>query len=351
MNNILIIDLGAVWGGQEIYTNNFVDELLVNGYKVTHASSQVKHNKKNISYHHIGFSKYKLISNIKILNKLISENDVVIFNGNRAIQQSFFLSKKKKFYAIKHGPFSITTQRKIILKLIKFIYHILFKKIDKIVCVAKVTYEECQSIAKNKTYFIPNGVKNHNKFIPKKYDNGIKAIYCGRLVEDKGIKTLFDVINHIYKQKTLNIKVEIFGEGPLFDWCNEYIKSNKLSDVIQMKGFVTENDLIYSNANLMLFASRYEGMPLSILEAFSYGIPVLAYSAPGVKDLIKNGENGFLINDETFSPISMVSTFNEIILKNLLDNMSFKVRTDYNNHYTFDKMFSDICHTFEIFKK
>ena len=69
MKKILIIDLGAVWGGQEIYTDNLVDELLVKGYKVTHASSQTKHNKKNVFYHHIEFSKFKLIGNIKILNK------------------------------------------------------------------------------------------------------------------------------------------------------------------------------------------------------------------------------------------------------------------------------------------
>lgn len=351
MKKILIIDLGAVWGGQEIYSDNLVNELILNGFSVSHASSQLKHNKENIGFYHIGFSKSNLIGNILLLNNLIKQNDVIIFNGNRAIQQSFFLVKKKKFFAIKHGPFSVTTQNSFRLKLIRFIYFLLFRKIDKVVCVAKVTFDECKTIANKKTFFIPNGVKSNNVFIPKNYSKGIKAVYCGRLVEDKGVKTLFEVVNTIHKQNTVDLVFDVFGEGPLLDWCKEFIKKNDLDNVIKIKGFVSNNEEIYSDANLMLFASRYEGMPLSILEAFSYGIPVLAYSAPGVKDLIKNGENGFLFNDDTFSPISMVSTFNEIILKHSLDDLSIKVRTDYTNLYTFDKMYRDICQTFEINKK
>jgi glycosyltransferase involved in cell wall biosynthesis len=348
MKKILIIDLGAVWGGQEIYSDNLVNELILSGFSVSHASSQLKHNKENIAFYHIGFSKSKLIGNIILLNNLIGQNDVIIFNGNRAIQQSFFLVKKKKFFAIKHGPFSVTTQNGFKLKLVRFIYFILFRKIDKLICVAKVTFDECKTIANKESFFIPNGVKSNNVFKPKNFSKGIKAVYCGRLVEEKGVRILFEVVNTIHKKNTVGLVFDVFGEGPLFDWCIKFITENSLTNVIRMRGYVSNNELIYSDANLLLFASKHEGMPLSILEAFSYGIPVLAYSAPGVKDLIKNGENGFLVVDDKFSPNTMALKLTEIIQQDSLDGISTKVKSDFEKQYSFEKMYNNICQKFEL---
>ncbi len=95
MIKILVIDLGSVWGGQEIYSENLVNEFVLNGFDVSHASSQLKHKKDNIAFYQISFSMSHLICNISLLNKLIKSNDIVVFNVNRAIQQSFFLAKKK----------------------------------------------------------------------------------------------------------------------------------------------------------------------------------------------------------------------------------------------------------------
>jgi glycosyltransferase involved in cell wall biosynthesis len=349
MKKVLVVDMGAVWGGQEVYTTNFVGELRNKGFSVTHVSSQDKHNIDPKYFIKIGIGKLDLFKNISILNSLIGINDVIIFNGNRSIQQSFFLRKKKKFFGIKHGPFSVTNTNAIALSLIKFIYFFLFKKLDKLICVAKVTYQECQSFLHDKNLvLVPNGVKSTPNFIPKRFDDGIRAVYCGRLVEDKGIKTILEAVHLTHKNGKVKINLDIFGDGPLLDFVLNYIKTNHLENTITYHGFVSNSFQIYSNVNLMLFASRYEGMPLSILEAFSFGIPVLAYKAPGVKEIIDNGNNGFLIDDNSFNPDSMSHMLEVCLANYTLSELSERTRLVYEEHYSFDNMFEKLCNELEL---
>lgn len=340
MVKILIIDMGAVWGGQEVYSQNLAEVLNSSGYVVTHTSSQLKHKKSSKSFFKIGYRWIDFFGNISLLNKLIAQNNVIIFNGNRAIQQSLFLKKSCKFIGVKHGPFAVSKPSLIGKLLINLLYYILFLRLEKIICVAQITYEECRILAKRKSLFLPNGVKGPKYFKTKLYSDQLNTVFCGRLVNDKGIMIIIEAIRQINVFKPNSIKLNIFGEGPLQDTIQEFIKSNYLEEVVCLNGFVDNRDLIYSHSNLMLFASKFEGMPLSILEAFSYGIPVLAFKAPGVSEVVINGENGIIIDDNQFNPEKMKDEL-WLLLNNqtLLNRLSNKSRESFINKYAFDSMF------------
>jgi glycosyltransferase involved in cell wall biosynthesis len=107
---------------------------------------------------------------------------------------------------------------------------------------------------------------------------------------------LVEIICYINeKLKIPDIKFIIAGSGPL----EEAIKrlAEKYRNVHYL-GFITPETLpnIYRSAHLFLIPSKMEGMPLSLLEAQSCGLPAVGSNVPGVLDVIVNGKTGRLIN-------------------------------------------------------
>ncbi len=346
MNKLLIIDLGSAWGGQEIYSQNLVDAFVQIGFEITHVSSQIKHKRDGIKYFHISNNWSRFFSNSIFINKLLKDNQLIVFNGNRSIQQSALIRKKIKFIGIKHGPFSVSNFGFFGNKFLKILYFILFKKLDKLICIAKVTFEECQKIASNKVKLLPNGVHGPNVENGLTYSNmnTFNLIFCGRLVEDKGVILILNVVLHLFNSKSHSIRLDIYGNGPLREEINIFIKNNNLGNIVFLHGFVDNRDIIYNKnkPSLMLFASKFEGMPLSILEAFSYGVPVLAFKAPGVSDIINDGFNGILIDDKNFEPDSMIDKLRYLFEnKDVLNTFSVNCLESFKRKYSFDTMFCE----------
>ncbi len=344
MCNLLFIDLGSAWGGQEIYSQNLIHNFVDDGYNITHVSSQLKHKRDDITFVKVKHNWSNFYANSVLISELIQNHQIVIFNGNRAIQQAFFIRHTISFVGIKHGPFSVSNFGILGNFFLKLLYFILFKKLDKIICVAKVTYDESLKLAPKKVKFLPNGVYSSKVIGSNVFTKNtqLNLIYCGRLIEDKGVFVILNAVLLVHNDKPFSVKLQIFGSGPLEPDIISFIKLNKLDDVIKFNGYVDDRDIIYNinKPSIMVFASKFEGMPLSILEAYSYGIPIVAYNAPGISDVVIDGLNGFLIQDKSFNPLSMKDKL-LYLYKNegLLDIFSNNNLGEFNSKYSFDKMF------------
>ena len=98
--------------------------------------------------------------------------------------------------------------------------------------------------------------------------------------------------------KNLDINLKIIGEGGEFASLEELITNLKIQNRVKMIGKV-ENNLIseyLKTSNLFIQASDYEGLPHSILEAINYEVPILSTEVGGCKDLLDNGDRGFIIS-------------------------------------------------------
>lgn len=118
-----------------------------------------------------------------------------------------------------------------------------------------------------------------------------QIVYVGRLDKLKGVDFLLEAWN---KQKNLDLRLIICGIGPLEDWCREYIANHNLKNV-EMRGFVSNSDvkkMLRESMALVLPTQWYEGFPMTILEAFSVGTPVLGSNIGNVGKLITDGVNG-----------------------------------------------------------
>ena len=116
-----------------------------------------------------------------------------------------------------------------------------------------------------------------------------------RLVVQKNIHLVIEAMGSI---KNLDINLKIIGEGGEFASLEELITNLKIQNIVNMIGKV-ENNLIseyLKTSNLFIQASDYEGLPHSILEAINYEVPILSTEVGGCKDLLDNGDRGFIIS-------------------------------------------------------
>lgn len=117
------------------------------------------------------------------------------------------------------------------------------------------------------------------------------ALFLGRLVDYKGIKTLMKAFEAVP-----SFKLKIIGDGPLKNEVRNYADTHKN---IEWLGRIDRNLVIKTikNASFLVFPSEcYENMPLVILESFVYSKPVLASNLGAIKEFVISGENGLLFN-------------------------------------------------------
>lgn len=145
-------------------------------------------------------------------------------------------------------------------------------------------------------YVIPNFIENNSADIHYNV-NGKQAIAVGRLSYEKGYDRLiaaWAIVSAGHNDWTLNI----FGDGPLRDELSEMIAKLGLGNSVRICKPVKDIFKEYAQSAFLILTSRYEGLPMVLLEAMSVGIPVVSFDFEcGPKDLIINDANGCLVPD------------------------------------------------------
>lgn len=145
----------------------------------------------------------------------------------------------------------------------------------------------------NSSYIIiPNGIDNINVF-KKKYVGKISFLFFSRLdVWGKGLDLLKEPIKRIKKE--FNDQVEFIFCGPLEAGAEDFIDSMK--DFIEYRGEVgkEKKESVFRSCDIMILPSRSEGMPMTILEAFSYGMPVLISNETNMGEVVKKYRCGWI---------------------------------------------------------
>lgn len=147
-----------------------------------------------------------------------------------------------------------------------------------------------KQINEKKVYIKPNFVTGAGDFVPAEQREN-QYIFVGRIDKLKGIEILLKAWKLMGKNSP---ELIICGTGPMEDWCRQYIIKEQLTSV-RMKGFVLNSEvkkIIAICKALLLPTKLYEGFPMSIVEAYSVGTPVITTNLGNSGYLVINGITG-----------------------------------------------------------
>lgn len=225
--------------------------------------------------------------------------DIVISTfGNEVSFIPSFKDKSKKMAEIHFSRwYRLQLNRKSIWRLIdRYLTRQDFKilkKYDKFVCLTK---EDLRNwVGLKNVMCIPNFIEIENAEKAALKENQMIAV--GRLSYQKGYDRMikaWKIVSERHPAWTLNI----FGGGELKDTLIGLIDSLGLNETVIIHNPTDDIKSEYLNNSALLLSSHYEGLPMVLLEAMSYGLPLISFDCQcGPRDIIRNNANGLLVKD------------------------------------------------------
>jgi glycosyltransferase involved in cell wall biosynthesis len=236
--------------------------------------------------------------------------------------------------------------------------YILFKIIDQIIVLNKDSILRLVHLGVDKSNIslIPNGVKvpkrellssiDHSTRNEPKEDSKLTILFAGLICKRKGVEELIDAFN---KVNQMGYPCKLLLAGPIHntqendkEYSDMIISKAKKSDHIQLLGNIQNIADLYSKADLFVLPSYSEGMPNSLLEAMSYGLPSIATNIAGVNDVIRHMENGILVEPGDSEALAQA-------LYKLVSNHDLRVSIGKKGYDSIDSNYS-IERTSEMYK-
>ncbi len=167
-------------------------------------------------------------------------------------------------------------------------------------------------------------------------ETDIFLLSVGRLVYQKAHEILIAAMPAVLKEFP-HVKVGICGGGVLRSRLEAQIQSLGLSDSVKLLGKFDSVVRFLASADVFVLPSRWEGLPIALLEAMSAGLPVIATKVEGVDELVVDGEQGVLV------PVGDVDSLVQAILQLLRDpylraRMGFASKQRISACFSIDRM-------------
>jgi glycosyltransferase involved in cell wall biosynthesis len=176
-------------------------------------------------------------------------------------------------------------------------------------------------------HIVPNGV-DVQKFRPAgslDRNGPVRLLYVGRLTYQKGVDVFIQALNRL--DSKIQFQVEIVGDGNARPPLERMVQRFGLVDRLHFTGWLNRAEIPqrYQQADIFVLPSRDEGMANVILEAMASGLPVIATSIAGNRELVQHGKNGLLVRPD--DPEQLADALLELINESeLRQHMGFSGR-------------------------
>lgn len=228
-----------------------------------------------------------------IENEVLSNNFEVVISGDlRTYFAKIKKRNKNKFRLILWEHFNCTQPHSITADLGRMYF---LKYTDKLVVLTK----RDQSNYIRKFNHKDKITQIHNPLIAENVrlaDVSKKRILSiGRVEEQKGFDQIIEIGKQIAKYCD-SWEWHIYGDGWELAALSHRVLQEGLDDFIKFKGMFNQIEEVYPYYSIFAMTSRYEGMPLVLLEAYAHHIPMISFDCDcGPSEIIQDGKNGFLI--------------------------------------------------------
>jgi len=197
---------------------------------------------------------------------------------------------------------------------------LLLKNADAVIAVSSAVERDSKLMTEKPIYRIFNGVDSGDKIVkapfPVDTKGKIVIVTVARMTRKKGVQNIVNLAPSLLK-KYENLLFVMIGDGPLREKLKKMVEKSGLSENFYFTGEVSREKVLgyLEQADIFALPSISEAFGISILEAISRKVPVVAMNNSGVSDIIKNGVNGYLADD-----LKEFSSY----LENLIENPALR---------------------------
>ncbi|AKJ40400.1 glycosyltransferase family 4 protein [Methanosarcina barkeri] len=181
---------------------------------------------------------------------------------------------------------------------------LLLKNTDAVIAVSSAVEKDSKLMTKKPIYRIFNGVDSEDKIIKVSFPVNTKGklviATVARMTKKKGVQNIVDLAPSLL-EKHKNLLFVMIGDGPLREKLESTVEESGLSGNFYFTGEVPREKVLgyLEQADIFALPSINEAFGISILEAMSKEVPVVAMNNSGVSDIINNGVNGYLADSIT----------------------------------------------------
>jgi len=259
---------------------------------------------------HTGISLIKDHNAVLKLRDLLKEKnpDIVHTHNSKGGAVGRIAAKKAGIRWIVHQVhgFHFTKQQGMKRKIFEIIEKRLSKITDLILFQNWMDYRAAELAKFNRTaklLYIGNGI-SFDDISTKDTDAKVESpasvdklvIACvARFDSVKNHVMLFEALRFI--KKDVPFELHLFGDGPLLEKYKELVQELHIKSSVVFHGFINKLSMMETlkKCNLSVLVSKGEGKPRSLMESSYLGIPIIGTDVVGTNEVVKNGENGFLI--------------------------------------------------------
>jgi len=162
-------------------------------------------------------------------------------------------------------------------------------------------------------------------------------LFASRISKEKGVMELPEIYRRV-KQQVPDIRIVIAGSGP------SEAELKKVLPEAHYLGWVDKETMasLYAGLDLKVFPTRFDTFGNVILEAFVYGMPVIAYNCKGPKSIIQHGNSGFLVETVEQMAEQIIAYFNNPALQEQMCQQAIKRSDDYQAKPIMTRFISDL---------
>ncbi|HLO83780.1 MAG TPA: glycosyltransferase family 4 protein [Nostocaceae cyanobacterium] len=211
-------------------------------------------------------------------------------------------------------------------------FHLTYKKLPQLAKqILSWVFRQCQSfIVLSKTwqdYYVDNLGLNQEQVVvlsnptelplqvpDRKNNHQINLVFCGRVGQRKGAFDLINAFANLPEAKKNSAQLIIAGDGEV-EPAQQLASSLNLAEKVTFLGWINsqQRDEILSKADVFILPSYNEGLPMAILEAMGWGLPVIATPVGGIPELVLTNQNGLIV---TPGDIQQLSAAIELLIEN-----------------------------------
>lgn len=355
MKKILYIITKGTWGGAQTYVSNLIHDQVKRKneiYLVTGSTGKLTTDVQKILpaeniyivnslENKIGVNLLNATHNVRKIIKKINP-DIIHLNSTVAGLVGRLANigiNNKIIYTVHGSSFTPGLSKKRIVAGM-FLEKVLLPLTDDIIFVSNFDFNlwvKKGIINKNfsKGHVIYNGVFDRKRVVSNNNKNKFIITMAARFSSQKYQELL---IKAVKKVNNPNLHVIFLGNGDSYLMqCKRLVKANDLENNIQFLGNVDDVIPYYEQSDVVALISHYEGLPISLIEALSLGLPLIASNVGGVSELFEN--NGFCIsNDVDILKNAIIQMMNN---KNELKTLGRNSRKLFEKKYTELKMLNE----------